>query len=62
MISPLVLKSCFPQIEKMLFREKPAQRFENLKTQIKITCSAHSIGKNSNFVLKLGEYFFEMFH
>ena len=31
MIGPLVSKLCFPQIEKMLFREKRIQSFENEK-------------------------------
>ena len=34
MISPLVLKLCFPQIEKMLFREKRVQSFENEKLKL----------------------------
>ena len=33
MISLLVLKFCFPQVEKMLFREKRVQ-FRKRKTQI----------------------------
>ena len=34
MISLLVLKLCFPQLEKMLFREKRVQSFENEKLKL----------------------------
>ena len=35
MIGPLVLKLCFPQIEKMSFRGKRIQSFENEKLKLK---------------------------
>ena len=34
MISPLVLKLCFPQIENILFREKSVQSFQNEKLKL----------------------------
>ena len=34
MIGPLVLKLCFPQVEKILFRGKRVQNFENEKLKL----------------------------
>ena len=44
MISPLVLKLCFPQEEKMLFREKRVQNFENVKDRKEFEFCSKTLG------------------